>query len=131
MGSLTSQLITACRNNDLPMKGLEKYNDFAVTWQMKNRLEIFEMLVRQIPSGYKLACIVDDVCYFGKPELRDCARQVFEFLLSLEKDKEVKAKVSMLFTSTVKPKLVYDYFQGPDRTLIYDDTQGDLIGKAG
>uniref|UniRef100_A0A8H7K7Z1 Uncharacterized protein n=1 Tax=Bionectria ochroleuca TaxID=29856 RepID=A0A8H7K7Z1_BIOOC len=121
MGSLTTQLITACRNGDLPMKGLEKYNDRAVTRHMKNRLELFKMLVRQIPSGYKLACIIDDVCYFDQPKLWDDACQVFECLLSLDKDEEVKAKVSMFFTSTVKPKLVYDYFQSPDRIIMYDD----------
>ncbi|CAH0058845.1 unnamed protein product [Clonostachys solani] len=121
LGSLTSQLITECRHRDIPMKGLEKYNDRAVTRHMKNRLELFKMLVRQIPSDYKLACIIDDVCYFDQPELWDGACQVFECLLSLDKDKKVKAKVNMLFTSTAKPKLVYDYFQKPDRTIVYDD----------
>ncbi|CAH0002867.1 unnamed protein product [Clonostachys byssicola] len=122
MGSLATQLITACRKEDLPMEGLEKYNDFAVTRNITNRLELFKMLVRQIPYDYKLACVIDDVCYFDQPGLRDGACQVFEFLLSLDKDKDVKAKVSMFFTSTVKPKLVYDYFQGPDRTIIYNDS---------
>ncbi|CAH0020287.1 unnamed protein product [Clonostachys rhizophaga] len=121
LGSLTSQLITACRDKDLPMKGLEKYNARAITRHLRNRLELFKMLVRQIPSGYKLACVIDDVCYFDQPELWHGANQVFEFLLSLDKDKEVKAKVSMFFTSTVKPKLVYDYFKEPDRTIIYED----------
>ncbi|VUC23753.1 unnamed protein product [Clonostachys rosea] len=121
LGSLTSQLIAECRHRDISMQGLEKYTDRAVTRHTDNRLELFKMLVRQIPSDYGLACIIDDVCYFDQPELRDGACKVFECLFSLNNDRLVKAKVNMFFTSRSKPTLVYDYFQKPDRTIVWDD----------
>ncbi|KAH7325574.1 hypothetical protein B0I35DRAFT_474336 [Stachybotrys elegans] len=60
---------------------------------------VFEELVRRLPRGVVLLCMLDGAVYYERPEFVDDAYQVLEQLLLLSQDVSVSAVVKLLVTS--------------------------------
>jgi hypothetical protein len=75
---------------------------------------VFDELVRRLPRGVVLLCILDAAVYYERPAFVDDAYQVLEQLLQLSWDVSVSATVKVLVTSPTRTtafRELFDYGQ--------------------
>lgn len=77
---------------------------------------VFDHLVRRLPSGVLLLCIVDGAVFYERPAFVDDAYQVLEQLLLLSRDESVRATVKVLITSPTRTTAFRQLF-GQDSVL--------------
>lgn len=91
---------------------------------------LFERLVRMLPNGVALFCLVDGVVYYERDEFLDDLGRVLMTILQLSGQEGVQAPVKVLLTSPTRTAVVRQPF--PDEMILSMDgmVRADLVASS-
>jgi hypothetical protein len=122
-GSFDAALQQAADGLDLNIEGLRK-------GKVAPLCALFRWLVRRLPQGVTLICIVDGISYYETDEFEDGMLRVLRCLFGLARDAKMAAVVKVLATSPVATDSVQDQFDEEDESCFLSLAEIRRTGQA-
>ena len=103
--------------------GFTHYNDYheLQRFDVVRLCALFSELVKDLPEGFILVCVIDGVSFYETSEWADDLRLVLETLNALTRDPEVWAAFKVLVTSAVANRQAIDYIPRENHLMLPSD----------
>lgn len=115
LASLVCQLLEKYPHFDLSFLAADQKYDLQ-DHEVNTLCKLFENLLRQLPEGQLVFCMVDGVSYYEYRDRRDDTCKVLAMLVALTEDEKLKAVIKLLISSPTASRYVSDVV---DRKDIY------------
>ncbi|KAM0799545.1 hypothetical protein BDR22DRAFT_822230 [Usnea florida] len=103
--------------------GFTHYNDYheLQRFDLVRLCALFSELVKDLPEGFILVCVIDGLSFYETSEWADDLRLVLETLNALTRDPEVWAAFKVLVTSAVASRQAINYIPREDHLILPSD----------